>query len=337
MVSEAVTTTINKQICAGQLPYQWNNQSITSAGRYTATLATSAGCDSIVTLNLSVSESVSYTMSRRVCIGELPITWNGQSINAAGTYTTTLRSAGGCDSLVTLVLSVGQPVNITENRTVCKTSLPIIWHSQSLTTEGTYQAKLASTTGCDSIATLVLTIEEPVAGQQLPNVTVAPYTNTRLNGRNLGADYTYQWTPATGLNMTSVYDPVFNYNQSVQYMVSMTSASGCVTIDTLQVNVQSTVINPADATTLVPTAWSPNSDGKNDLLYPNTKNMRELKYFRVYNKYGQLMFSTNQLNKGWDGRVNGKLQDAYIYTWILEMVGLDGKTYKMSGNSLMIL
>ena len=56
-------------------------------------------------------------------------------------------------------------------------------------------------------------------------------------------------------------------------------------------------------------AWSPNNDGHNDKLKVLTRNIRELKYFRIFNRWGQLVFETNSLTRGWDGMFNGKLRD----------------------------
>jgi gliding motility-associated-like protein len=86
----------------------------------------------------------------------------------------------------------------------------------------------------------------------------------------------------------------------------------------------------------VPNAWSPNNDGSNDKLFPLTINIKELYYFRVFNRWGQLMFETNKLGEGWDGIYNGKPQVQDVYTWTVEAIGLDGVYYKQSGNSILL-
>ena len=105
-------------------------------------------------------------------------------------------------------------------------------------------------------------------------------------------------------------------------------------MDTLLVKVQSEppVISALD----VPNAWSPNGDGHNDRLYPLTIKIKELKYFRVYNRWGQLMFETHTLGQGWDGTFNGQPQVMDVYTWIVEATGDDGVHYKKSGNSILM-
>jgi gliding motility-associated-like protein len=77
-----------------------------SAGTYTKKFTSTAGCDSVATLVLTVNDTVSSITSQTVCANQLPYTWNGQPYNAAGTYTKKLTSAAGCDSTATLILSL---------------------------------------------------------------------------------------------------------------------------------------------------------------------------------------------------------------------------------------
>jgi len=61
-----------------------------------------------------------------------------------------------------------------------------------------------------------------------------------------------------------------------------------------------------------------------------------LKYFRIYNRWGQKVFETNINGKGWDGVYNGKPQLPDVYTWLIEAVGIDGKTIRRSGNAVLL-
>ena len=84
-----------------QLPYVWNGTSYGAAGTYTFTTQTVAGCDSIATLVLTVSNTVTSTTTVSRCQNQLPYVWNGTSYNAAGTYTFTTQTVAGCDSVAT--------------------------------------------------------------------------------------------------------------------------------------------------------------------------------------------------------------------------------------------
>src|SRR5687768_12469277 len=83
--------------CEGQLPYNWNGQTITTAGYFTADLAITAGFDSTANLHLIANPVVTGEETITICEGQLPYTWNGQTITTAGDYTADLTSTAGCD------------------------------------------------------------------------------------------------------------------------------------------------------------------------------------------------------------------------------------------------
>ncbi len=158
VVNPVLTSTTNTAICNNQLPYTWNGQTINAAGTYTADLTSASGCDSVATLNLVVNPVLTSTTNTAICNNQLPYTWNGQTINAAGTYTADLTSASGCDSVATLVLTVNPVLTSTTNTAICTNQLPYTWNGQTINAAGTYTADLTSVSGCDSVATLVLTV-----------------------------------------------------------------------------------------------------------------------------------------------------------------------------------
>src|SRR5207253_2046497 len=141
-VSTTLTSTTNTTICNNQLPYIWNGQSLTAAGTYTTNLISAAGCDSIATFVLTVNSVLTSTTNTTICNNQLPYTWNGQSLTAAGTYTANLISAAGCDSIATLVLTVSATLTSTTNTVICNNQLPYTWNGQSLTAAGNYTANL---------------------------------------------------------------------------------------------------------------------------------------------------------------------------------------------------
>src|SRR5437016_2351620 len=94
------TSTNNTTICNNQLPYSWNGQTINAAGTYTANLSSEIGCVSVATLILTVSATLTSTTNTTICTNQLPYSWNGQTINAAGTYTANLTSVRDRKSVV---------------------------------------------------------------------------------------------------------------------------------------------------------------------------------------------------------------------------------------------
>src|SRR5205823_6764292 len=177
---------------------------------------------------------------------------------------------------------------------------------------------------------ITMSVVPLVPGLRYKTVTAAPNTPIQLQARGLGNNYTYQWIPPVGLNFSNIKDPVFNYDKQTEYLVKMSSGVGCLTVDTLLVN----VVN--EPSVVVPNAWTPNGDGHNDYLFPLMINITQLKYFRVFNRWGQKVFETNIIGHGWDGNFNGKGQPIDVYTWTLQAVGTGGVNYKASGRAVLL-
>jgi len=253
-----------------------------------------------------------------------------------GSHTVQVKDVSGCIFATIVTVNNTSPVlSSTTNASVCPNELPYSWNNTTYPVPGTYTVKLTSVAGCDSLATLVLTLKPTLPGVRYSTVVTQPNVPVQLIARNLGADYTYDWNPKFGLNDYSINSPVFTYHQTVDYTITMTPTSGCAVTDTVLVNVLEDV--PTIVSDIfVPRAWSPNNDGHNDKLFPIPVNIKELKFFRIFNRWGQLVFETNILRNGWDGIFQGQPQVMDTYTWTLEAVGEDGTYFRKAGNSVLI-
>ncbi len=266
-------------------------------------------------------------------------TWSPATISTATVGTTVYTftpTNNPCASVAKINITISGPVTSTTNVTVCPSQLPYNWNGNNYTTAGTYQVTLNRVSGCDSIATLVLTVDQNLAGIRYPTVTTSANVPTPLQARNLGANYTYLWTPASGLNDATVFNPIFDYTLGLEYNIEITSASGCNFTDTLLVQLGTANPNAIASDLYVPNAWTPNGDGVNDKLFPLTQNVKTLNFFRVFNRWGQLMFETNVIGNGWDGVFNGKPMMMDTYTWTAEAVGLDGKVFSRAGTAVLL-
>jgi gliding motility-associated-like protein len=142
-----------------------------------------------------------------------------------------------------------------------------------------------------------------------------------LNAQSGGVSYL--WTPATGLSNRLVKNPTAFYKEQdpakINYVITISDSSGCSVDDRQEV----WIFNKSDV--YVPTAFSPNADGVNDLLLPFYINIKSLIYLRIYDRWGKLIFQTTDLKKGWDGLVNGKQAPLQTYAWVIDCVDADGK------------
>jgi gliding motility-associated-like protein len=175
-----------------------------------------------------------------------------------------------------------------------------------------------------------------VSGIRYPDLKTQPFVPLQLNARNLG-DYIVDWNPRFGLSSYSILNPVFNYDISMDYTITYSNNSGCNVVDSQRVIILETDSSQQIKSGIwVPKAWSPNNSGKNDKLRPLCLNIRQIKFFRIFNRWGELVFETNQFGAGWNGIYKGKQQVSDVYTWTLEAYGVDGKRFFMSGNSILL-
>jgi gliding motility-associated-like protein len=86
----------------------------------------------------------------------------------------------------------------------------------------------------------------------------------------------------------------------------------------------------------VPTAFTPNGDGRNDVFKPFPVGIKAYTYFRVYNRWGQLVYSTSDFNRGWDGKMNGKEQPTGTYVWMVEGITKENKKISKNGSVTLI-
>ena len=154
-VNSALTSIIDAEICEGTT-YSENGFEQSEAGTYTQTLQTSNGCDSIVTLNLSMKPNSTTTFTATVCEGTV-YTENGFNASETGIYTRTMEGANGCDSTITLDLTVNPSYQIGV--------LAIINRGETYTNfgfneseAGTYTQHLQTVDGCDSTIMLTLVV-----------------------------------------------------------------------------------------------------------------------------------------------------------------------------------
>jgi gliding motility-associated-like protein len=107
--------------------------------------------------------------------------------------------------------------------------------------------------------------------------------------------------------------------------------AGCTGTDTVTVKIFKT-----GADIFMPSAFTPNSDGRNDVIRPVMAGIAQLVFFRVYNRWGQLVFSTSEVHKGWDGMIGGAKQSSQNFVYMVQAVDYTGKTIVKRGSFVLI-
>lgn len=280
---------------------------------------------------------------------ELSITWN-----VAGTFLLTVQehANNGCDGDVQsgLVYVMPAPVaNAGPDMVVCF-GIPYrlngsggntyLWSPSTYLSEttaanprvnipfaGTYNYILNVTSrfGCKSLSgdTVILTILQPVnifAGRDTSIVINQPL---QLNAADVGNSgfINYTWSPSFGLNNPFINNPVAIIDRTTRYLVIARTGNGCVAQDEIEVKVF------VKADLYVPTGFTPDGDGLNDFAKVIPAGIMELKYFRIYSRWGELVFTTSDASIGWNGVYKGQKQNGNVYIWVAE--GIDYKGNKI--------
>ncbi|MET0466521.1 MAG: gliding motility-associated C-terminal domain-containing protein [Chitinophagaceae bacterium] len=177
--------------------------------------------------------------------------------------------------------------------------------------------------GRDTVLVTVLPKIIPFAGNDTSVITGQPLQLQATGGVK------YNWSPPYSLSATNIANPIAIIKEpaeSIVYKVDVYNRIGCFDSAFVSVKVYSTM-----PTVFVPSAFTPNNDGKNDLLIPVLAGMKQLVYFNIYNRWGQLVFSTPAEGRGWDGRINGQFQSSNTYVWMISAIDYLGKPYSGKG------
>ena len=308
-VQSTVYSTTDISICPTALPYTWNNLTFNSAGSQTDTLVTVNGCDSLATLNLTISQASLSSTDIEICENELPFTWNNLTFNNAGSQTDSLITTSGCDSLATLNLSVNAPSLSTSNVSICDNLLPYSWNNLTLYDSGTETDTLIAVNGCDSIATVNLTVFPTynwIDGDSLINISTSICSNQlpiMINGVLFETEGT-------------IIDSLLNVN-------------GCDSIVKNELIVY-------DCELIIPSAFTPDNDLVNDnwelhnidLYFPSN-------IVSIYNRWGQKIFESirgSYSENPWNGKFKGEdlPVGSYYYTIELNEAKMENKSGSVS-------
>lgn len=302
---------INSNIIGGTMPYSynWNNGAFTEsiqnlfAGSYSLTVVDINGCEAIQNVVLTEPNTLTVELQTEdlVCYGD-----NNGFINSV--------VSGGSGNYGFLWSN-----NATET-------------SVSNLTAGDYSVTVTDANNCSTTASVLLNQPNPVI------VTIQSVSDTiPFYGANLQLLSTYfangneaiqfEWTPEGSLNNASIQSPVANPLFTTTYTLKVTDSDGCIGTDSIRVYVNN------DKVLYIPNAFSPNGDGENDIfkIYTYNNAIRNLT-FQVHNRWGELLFQTNNMNEGWDGTKNGKVLDTGVYIYTVYVIFLDGNSNKKKGS-----
>ncbi len=200
-----------------------------------------------------------------------------------------------------------------------------------------YTATLTDSVGCFSSNTRVDVVVKSLPVVNAGPDKVYPYNTAFTISPTYSSNIvSYGWTPAPTLSCSNCTAPSGVALESKTYTVNVKSDSGCVAKDDITIYVEC-----AYANLFMPTAFSPNRDGKNDIYYPMTRGIRIINRFSVFNRFGQMLFDSknikpNEKQFGWDGKYKGLDQAGEAYVFVLEAVCDLGETIAKKGSFLLL-
>jgi gliding motility-associated-like protein len=199
----------------------------------------------------------------------------------------------------------------------------------------TYTLSVTDANGCPSLVTdqVIVKVTPPIKVTTNPFDTVV-YAGAQIPLLATSNGTSYVWSPASGLDNPNIADPTATAplidGTVVIYKVTTTTSAGCQG----EAYVKIQVYKGPDI--YVVTGFTPNGDGKNETFIPFPVGIKQLNYFRVFNRWGQLLYSTTTLNKGWDGKLGGVEQANGVYVWMVEGVTIDNKVITKKGTVTLI-
>jgi gliding motility-associated-like protein len=202
-------------------------------------------------------------------------------------------------------------------------------------TPGIYQITLitASTMGCTDTLILPITVYT-IPVPLFDYATVCP-DSAIFHDLSQGTVLSWNWAFGDS-TVSTLANPTHTYPGPETYIVTLTVASdsGCTAVfsDTIVIEPcpESDIFGPA-----LPTAFSPNGDGKNDLLIVRGGPFKSFE-FRIFNEWGNQLFITNDASQGWDGTYKGEDQPVGNYVWIIICETADNIQYKLAGEVLLL-
>ena len=270
-VNPVYNTPITHVMCQGE-SYDFFGNTLTETGIYVDTLQTINGCDSVITLTLTVNPVYNTPIAHVMCEGE-SFDFFGQTLTAAGTYTHTLQTVNGCDSVITLALTVNPVYNTPIMHVMCQGD-SYNFFGNTLTESGVYVDTLQTVNGCDSVITLTLTVN-PVDSTEFTETACEEYVWNNETF-TVSGDYTRTFTNAAGCDSTVTLHLTVNhgthnvetetacdnftwhgetYNMSGTYTYAYINDNECASVDTLHLTVNYGTYNVETETACESFTW----------------------------------------------------------------------------------
>jgi gliding motility-associated-like protein len=356
--------------------YSWNNGDTTrtitvdTSGTYTVTVTNTFGCTATGSSDVTIvpAPTPSITASAdTICPGGSPAildagagyssyNWSTSAVSqtisvaAEGTFTVTVTNTLGCSATASYVIYNFASAALTlDDLVLCpgdtlsystsSTYISYQWSNGSTTANttftetGVYYLTVTNAQGCVATDSLIVSDGGFTASAFVDPTQVDAGESAALSVDVLGGtgNYSYNWSPSTYLDGITLANPVSTPDSTLTYLVLVTDDStGCTASDIVTITVFD------GARFAFTDAFSPNGDGANDTYFPLTYGNAAVTTFRIYNRWGELVF--DELTP-WNGQLDGVNQPmgTYVYYAVIEITAADGVTTETVQGSFTLL
>jgi large repetitive protein len=274
------------------------------------------------------------------------------------TYVVTGTNNAGCTDSDTALVTVIQPMTmqVSANDSICigrsatlqvRGALSYVWSPAATLSDPNVSNPIATpavttiyrVVGYDGYNCFTDTAFVTVAIGQFPIISLGPDLNLStgtvqplITEVQNGPIRTWEWSPATDLSCANCPLPSAFIRKDISYIVKGTTAYGCSDTDTINIKVFC-----ENSQVFVPNAFTPDGDGINDILMVRGKGIAMVKTFRVFNRWGEVVFEKSSFKPndptfGWDGRIRGIYSQPEVYMYTAEVICENGTVYPYKGN-----
>jgi gliding motility-associated-like protein len=330
-VNTATSYTSEATICDGDT-FILDGINETTSGIYESTITNANGCDSLITIDLTVIPQSNTTISESFCEGST-YEWYDVSTDVAGTYETALTSHTGCDSIVTLELEMELIPRATTYKTICEGE-EFRFRDLTVNESGIYETTVSNVNSCDSILTLELTVNQPADGISLgEDITIDLGETIDLIPDFIGEGVTdIVWIDENGDVVSEDYELLdIQPIKDTYYEVYAIDANGCDTYDIIFIEVEINI------EIYIPNVFSPkmnNEESKFTVGYNYA--VEGINSVQIFDRWGSLVFNLESGDsfgyEGWDGTYNGKELENGVYSYIFKFDIIDGSQVQRVGS-----
>ena len=298
--------------------YEWDGVTYTESGDYVREYSDIYGADSTMTLHLTVNNPVHTAITVVECASYTWADGDGQTQTESGTFTYVHDDDNGCTQVDTLHLTIHHSVEESFETTICKQSLPYHWNGLTFTEDGTQSLFLTTSHGCDSTVRLTLnSIDDDIQIVMLTEDPCADFSAELLAQTEMTE---FQWS-------TGDITPQITALHPGTYYVTA-SEGNCIANASFFVPVCEFVLYLPNAITATAV------NGINDYFFIPQYSQRQIQDFEIhiYNRWGQLVFHSEDKNFKWDGSSNGKIFANTTYTYVILCTNYLGKQFLFKGS-----